>query len=99
MTNNHSTLDSAVERKRPPAHGRQPPGGPAVTVAHETRSDTHEIARPRCNPTRVDDDLQYHMVINTDRIPPPEAAELLADGARRCFQGANMKQLNTSRTR
>jgi hypothetical protein len=51
---------------------------------------------------RVDDDLQYHMVINvinTDRIPPPEAAELIADGARRCFQGANMKQPNISRTR
>jgi Cytidylate kinase-like family len=46
--------------------------------------------------TRVDDDLQYHLVLNTDRIPPPEAAELIADGAHRCFQGANMKQLNTS---
>jgi hypothetical protein len=49
--------------------------------------------------TRVDDDLQYHMVINTDRIPPPEAAGLLADRARRCFQGANMEQLSISRTR
>jgi cytidylate kinase len=35
--------------------------------------------------TRVNDDLQYHLVINTDRIPPPEAAELIADGAQRCF--------------
>jgi cytidylate kinase len=35
----------------------------------------------------VDDDLQYHLVLNTDRIPPPEAAELIAEGARRCFKG------------
>ena len=34
----------------------------------------------------VDDDLLYHLVINTDRIPIPEAVELIADAARRCFQ-------------
>lgn len=34
----------------------------------------------------VDDDLLYHLVINTDRIPIPEAVELISDGARRCFQ-------------
>jgi len=36
--------------------------------------------------SRVDDDLQYHLVINTDRIPLPEAAQLIADGAHRAFQ-------------
>ena len=34
----------------------------------------------------VDDGLLYHLVINTDRVPCPEAAQLIADGARRCFQ-------------
>lgn len=34
----------------------------------------------------VDDDLLYHLVINTDRIPVPEVAQLIADGARRCFK-------------
>lgn len=34
---------------------------------------------------RVDDDLLYHLVINTDLVPYPDAAQLIADGARRCF--------------
>lgn len=34
---------------------------------------------------QIDDDLQYDLVLNTDRIPLREAAELIADGARRCF--------------
>ncbi|HVM47364.1 MAG TPA: cytidylate kinase-like family protein [Candidatus Acidoferrum sp.] len=34
---------------------------------------------------RVGDDLQYHLVVNTDRIPLPEAAELVAEAARRSF--------------
>jgi hypothetical protein len=34
----------------------------------------------------LDNDLLYHLVLNTDLIPPPEAAELLAEGARRCFK-------------
>jgi hypothetical protein len=38
--------------------------------------------------TRVNDDLQYHLVLNTDRVPPPEAAELIADGAQRCFRNS-----------
>jgi len=37
--------------------------------------------------TRLDDDLLYHLVINTDRIPCAEAAELIAHAARRCFAG------------
>ena len=36
--------------------------------------------------SRLDDDLTYHMVLNTDLVPPPEAAELIAEGARRCFK-------------
>jgi cytidylate kinase len=36
--------------------------------------------------SRLNDDLQYHLVINSDRIPAPEAAELIAVGARRCFR-------------
>lgn len=34
----------------------------------------------------IDDDLLYHLVINTDRIPCLSAARLIADEARRCFQ-------------
>ena len=52
--------------------------------------------------TRVDDDLQCNRVINvinTDRIPPSGAAQLIADGKRRYFQGANVKQLSISQTR
>jgi cytidylate kinase len=33
----------------------------------------------------IEDDLLYHLVINTDRIPIPDAVELIACGARRCF--------------
>ena len=41
----------------------------------------------------VDDDLLYHLVIHTDRIPCPDAARLIADAARRCFQsGAGDKR-------
>jgi len=35
--------------------------------------------------SRVDDDLQYHLVLNTDLVPLADAADLVADGARRCF--------------
>ena len=35
---------------------------------------------------RVQDDLLYHLVVNTDRIPPPQAAELIAAGARLFFK-------------
>jgi hypothetical protein len=35
--------------------------------------------------TRLDDDLLYHLVINTDRIPSPDAASLIAEAARRSF--------------
>ncbi len=34
-----------------------------------------------------DDNLLYHLVINTDRIPCVDAAALIADGAQRCFSG------------
>jgi cytidylate kinase len=34
---------------------------------------------------QVQDDLLYHLVINTGRIPLPDAARLIADGARRLF--------------
>lgn len=36
--------------------------------------------------TQVDDDLHYHLVINTDLMPLPDAAELIADAARRYFR-------------
>jgi cytidylate kinase len=35
---------------------------------------------------RVADELLYHMVINTGRIPIPDAAQLIADQARRAFR-------------
>jgi cytidylate kinase len=34
----------------------------------------------------VDDDLQYHLVLNTDLVPPPKGAELIASAARICFE-------------
>jgi hypothetical protein len=27
----------------------------------------------------------YHLVVNTDRVAPPQAAELIAHAARQCF--------------
>ncbi len=146
MPNDHSTLDATAEtdldrcreyviyqleeRKRPPARLRQPPAGPAITIAYETSSGAHEIARrlaailqaaepkgsgpwtvfdrqlvdkvleehdlptrlarmlteERRSYIRLDNDLLYHLVLNTDLIPLPEAAELIAGGARRCFE-------------
>jgi hypothetical protein len=35
---------------------------------------------------RADDDLNYHLVLNTDRVPLADAVELIADGAQRCFR-------------
>ena len=35
----------------------------------------------------VEDNLLYHLVINTDRILCPAAAQLIADGARKCCEG------------
>jgi len=35
----------------------------------------------------IEDDTHYHLVINTDRIPCADAAALIAEGARRSFQG------------
>ena len=36
---------------------------------------------------RVQDELLYHLVINTDRVPCPAAAQLIADTARKCLPG------------
>ncbi len=35
---------------------------------------------------RVDDELLYHMVVNTDLLPYADAVEVIAEGARRCFK-------------
>jgi len=35
---------------------------------------------------RLEDPLHYHLVINTNLIPSADAALLIADGARRCFE-------------
>jgi cytidylate kinase len=35
--------------------------------------------------TRLDNDLLYHLVVNTDRIPCVDAARLIAEAARRSF--------------
>ena len=41
----------------------------------------------------VDDDLLYHLVINTDRFPAQDEAQLIADGWRGCFKsGAGGKK-------
>jgi cytidylate kinase len=42
--------------------------------------------------THIEDELLYHLVINTDRIPFADAAMLIVDGARRCFQGGTRFQ-------
>jgi hypothetical protein len=34
---------------------------------------------------QVDDDLHYHLVLNTDLVPESVAAELIVEGARRCI--------------
>jgi len=39
---------------------------------------------------RINDDLHYHLVLNTDLMPLSDAAELIADGARRYFRGNNV---------
>ncbi len=36
--------------------------------------------------TRIEDELLYHLVINTDRVSYADAALLIAQQARRCFQ-------------
>lgn len=38
--------------------------------------------------THVDDDLNYHLVLNTDLVPMSDAVDLIAEGARRCFATA-----------
>jgi cytidylate kinase len=40
----------------------------------------------------VDDAFSYHLVLNTDRIPYSDAAQLIKDGARRCFGWSGDKQ-------
>jgi cytidylate kinase len=35
----------------------------------------------------VDDDLSYHLILNTDHISSADAAQLISEGARRCFSG------------
>ena len=42
---------------------------------------------------RIDDDLSYHLVINTDRIQSADAAWLIAEGARKFFQSDKVPQL------
>jgi len=39
----------------------------------------------------ADDNLSYHLLVNTDLIPIPEAVELITEGARRCFKRGNGK--------
>jgi cytidylate kinase len=43
--------------------------------------------------SRPDDDLLYHLVINTDRIPCPAAAQLIAQQARKFFQASAEKSI------
>jgi cytidylate kinase len=38
--------------------------------------------------TRIDDELLYHLVVNTDRLSHADAVALIAEGARRCFRSA-----------
>jgi hypothetical protein len=42
--------------------------------------------------THVDDDLNYHLVLNTDLVPMSDAVELIAEGARRCFRNGSQRR-------
>jgi cytidylate kinase len=42
--------------------------------------------------THVDDDLNYHLVLNTDLMSTSDAAELIAEGARRCFRNGSHRR-------
>ncbi len=48
--------------------------------------------------TRIEDELLYHLVINTDRVSYVEAAMLIANGARRCFENREHFQEGRPRT-
>jgi Cytidylate kinase-like family len=41
---------------------------------------------------RVDDDLLYHLVVNTGLVPREDAAPLIADAARRCLKSGDNGQ-------
>lgn len=63
-----------------------------LTLEGATRSVTEEDrARGRYVKAHfgvgVEDELLYHLVLNTDRVPLADAAGLISDAARRCFPG------------
>ena len=66
------------------------PEGAAKFVAGNDRRRRHYVKTHFH--VSVDDDLLYHLTINTDFISCPEAAGLIADGARRCLQGGGKKR-------
>ena len=41
----------------------------------------------------IEDEMLYHLIINTDRISYPDAARLIVDEARRCFEKARQLHL------
>lgn len=47
---------------------------------------------------RVKDDLHYHLVLNTDRVPLPSAAELIGQAARICFEDFDAVDATKSRS-
>ncbi len=42
---------------------------------------------------RLDDELLYHLVINTGSVSFADAAEVIAEGARRCFRSASGEEV------
>lgn len=48
--------------------------------------------------TQVDDDLNYHLVLNTDLVPMSDVVELIAEGARRCFATPEKTPLGSAAT-
>jgi hypothetical protein len=48
--------------------------------------------------THVDDDLNYHLVLNTDLVPMSDVVELIAEGARRCFETPEKAPLGSAAT-
>lgn len=62
---------------------------PLAAAQRVKREDRGRARYVRANfHARLDDDLLYHLVVNTDRVPGMDAAMVIAEGARRCFAGA-----------
>jgi cytidylate kinase len=79
-----AALDKRIERDQQREH-LSPKDAEKLMVKTDRGRDRFARA---CFHTHVDDDLNYHLVLNTDFVPMSDAVELIAEGARRCFATA-----------